>query len=137
MSNRFSHTLANVSSSKGYYSTTLILLLLYYNIKSEKSRPLYTTTTPVCVCVSRIFIEIVSVISFFGDGEEKMTGFSSLGDLSRGLPPYEDECSSSSSFYVVSLHFLCVSVDPPTDIQKKEEDLKKEFLFFLVLSGKL
>jgi hypothetical protein len=30
-----------------------------------------------------------------------------------------------------------VSVDPPTDIQKKEEDLKKEFLFFLVLSGKL
>lgn len=88
------------------------------------------------MCVSRIFIEIVSVISFFGDGEEKMTGFSSLGDLSRGLPPYEDECSSSS-FYVVSLHFLCVSVDPPTDIQKKEEDLKKEFLFFLVLSGKL
>ena len=37
-----------------------------------------------------------------------MTAFSSLGDLSRGLPPYEDECSSSSSFYVVSLHFLCV-----------------------------
>ena len=65
------------------------------------------------MCVSRIFIEIVSVISFFGggDGEEKMTGFSSLGDLSRGLPPYEDECSSSSSsFYVVSLHFLCVCV---------------------------
>lgn len=122
MKNRFSHTLANVSSSKGYYSTTLILLLLY-NIKSEISTAIHNDT---CVCVSRIFIEIVSVISFFGGGEEKMTGFSFffslgelMGDLSRGLPPYEDECSSSSSFYVVSLHFLCVSVDPPTDIQKK------------------
>jgi hypothetical protein len=118
MSNRFSHTLANVSSSKGYYSLLLFFFFYYIIILSLKNLDRYTRRRRrhLCVCVSRIFIEIVSVISFFGGKGEKMTGFSSfffsslgraLGDLSRGLPPYEDECSSSSSFYVVSLHFLC------------------------------